>query len=134
MAIITEEMKKVVGKTRMFAVATVSSSGEPNVVPIRWVSVLSDDEILVMDNFMKKTAANIKENPRVAISAWIMEPVTGYQFKGDARVETSGKIFEEGVEMVKSKSPQLNPKAAVIVKVKSIYLTTPGRDAGKEVS
>lgn len=135
MAKITEEMKEVIAKARIFAVATASKSGEPNVVPVRWVRVFSDDEILIMDNYMNKTAANLKANSMVAISAFVMEPaVKGFQFKGDARIETSGKIYDDGVAMVKAKSPERTPKAAVVVKVKSIYLTTPGRDAGKEVT
>lgn len=35
--------------------------------------------------------------------------------------------------MVKADFPQVNPEAAVIVKVDSIYVTTPGFDAGKQV-
>ena len=57
----------------------------------------------------------------------------GYQFKGSARVETSGSVFDDGVKKVKSMMPELSPKAAVIVKVDSVYVTSPGPDAGKKV-
>jgi hypothetical protein len=83
---------------------------------------------------MKKTEENIKANPKVAASVWDMEGMKGYQFKGDAKIETSGKVFDDGVQMVKSMMPQLTPKAAVIVDVKEIYITSPGPDAGKLVS
>jgi predicted pyridoxine 5'-phosphate oxidase superfamily flavin-nucleotide-binding protein len=36
--------------------------------------------------------------------------------------------------MVKAVNPKLSPKAAVIVKVRSIYETMPGPNAGKEVT
>lgn len=68
MAKITNEMKQVVEKAEVFAVARATENGEPNVVPIAFGKVLSDDKFLLMDNFMKKTIENIKANPRVTIS------------------------------------------------------------------
>ncbi len=94
---ITEKMKDV---------PSSSSDGEPDVDAITFAKVLSDDEMLVMDNFLDKTKANLKANPRIAISCWVTDPQTkttrAYQFQGDPRFETSGMIFEEGCEWVKS--------------------------------
>ena len=134
MAMITEEMKRVVEEARVFAVATANKDGEPNVVPIAFGKVLGEEEILLVDNFMNKTMENLKTNPRAAVSVWKAGDSKGYQFKGDVRIETSGRNFEGGVKMVKAKEPKLSPKAAVIVTVKSIYSITPGPDAGKLLS
>jgi hypothetical protein len=130
---ITEEMKEVAAKTRGWALATATREGLPNVVTIAFGKVLSENEILLMDVFMNKTEANIKANPNVAVAAWDLEALKGYQFQGTARFETSGKIFDEGFQMVKSLMPQLTPKAALIVEVKRIYNLTPGPEAGKEI-
>ena len=134
MAKLTPEMKEIVTKAKVPVLATATKDGKPNAVPITFTKVLSDDEILLMDNFMQKTRQNIDENPVVAVSVWDMESKNGYQFKGRARVESSGKTFDEGSEWVKSKVPKLNPNAAVIVKVDEIYITTAGPDAGKRVA
>jgi len=135
MAKITDEIKEVAGKTKIWALATVAKDGIPNVVPIAFAKVHSENEIVLMNNFMKKTEENLKANPdKVAVSIWDMGSHKGYQFKGEASIETSGKIFDEGVQMVKSVMPQLNTKSAVVVKVKSIYETSPGPDAGKELT
>jgi len=131
---ITEEMKEVAKKAKGFAIATATKDGEPNVVSIGSGKIISDDEILFMKIFKGKTFDNIKANPKVAISVWDMGSSKGYQFKGDARIETSGETFDEGVKMVKAMAPQLSPKAAIIVKIDSIYVTSPGPDAGKKVS
>ena len=132
---ITDEIKEVAGKAKIWAVATVSKDGIPNVVPRAFGKVLSEDEILLMSVFSKKTEENLKANPdKVAVSIWDYDALKGYQFKGEARIETSGKVFDEGVRWVKSMMPQMSPKGAVIVKVKSIYITSPGPDAGKELS
>ena len=134
MAKITEEMKQVVAKTKGFALATATKDGDPHVIPAAFGKVLSEDELLLVNVFMKKTVENIKANPKVAVSVWDMESLKGYEFKGNARIETSGKAFDDSVNMVKSMMPQLSAKAAVIVKVDSIYVRTPGPDAGKQVS
>lgn len=129
MAMISEEMKDVVSQARMFAIGTSSLDGVPNVVPITFAKLISDDEFLLMDNFMDKTEANLKANPRVAISCWEVNWQTmaarGYQFKGDVRFESSGKIYEEGCQWVKSLLPQVQSKAAIIVKVTSVYNLEP---------
>jgi predicted pyridoxine 5'-phosphate oxidase superfamily flavin-nucleotide-binding protein len=134
MARITNEMREITEKARVPVVATATVDGKPNAVPITFTKVISDDEILIMDNFMQKTRQNIDENPQVAISVWDMESNKAFQFKGYARIESTGKTFDEGVRWVRSKSPRLNPKAAVIVKVDEIYIQVPGPDAGKRVS
>ena len=66
-------MKEIVEKSKGFAVATATKEGNPNVVPIAFGKVLSEDEILLMDIFMQKTEANIKANNMVAISVWDMD-------------------------------------------------------------
>jgi predicted pyridoxine 5'-phosphate oxidase superfamily flavin-nucleotide-binding protein len=125
MALVTDEMKEVVSKTRLFAIGTSSLAGEPNVVVIAFAKLISDDVFLLMDNFMEKTEANLQTNPRIAISCWDVNPETkvsrAYQFKGDARFEYSGKLFDEGCQWVKSRKPEIQPKAAVT----SIYNLEP---------
>lgn len=155
MAKITDEMREIVGKSKGWALATVSKEDMPNVVPIGNCKVLCDNELLLTDNFMRKTINNIKANPdKVAVSAWDWDSVQGYQFKGTARIETSGELFKEADHMARSRAkarmilldaprakaeiisrtPQIKPKAAIVITVKSIFKTTPGPDAGKEVT
>ena len=133
MAKITAEMKETAAEAEVFVLATAAKDGKPNAVPLSFGKVISDDEILLMDIFMLKTRQNIKANPIVAVSVWASNK-GGYQFKGTARVESSGKSFDEGTQWVKSMAPKLSPKAAIIVKVDEIYVTTGGPDAGKRVS
>jgi len=134
MAVITQEMKEVFSKVPVPVVATASRDGKPNVVPVACKKVISEDEILIMDNFLNKTRANIEANPWVAITVWSMEHHGGYQFKGKARIETQGSIFEDGVKMVKAGRPEMNPRAAVVVKVEEIYFIGSGPDAGKRLA
>ncbi len=134
MLVITEEMKNVLSKMHPPVVATADRSGKPNVVPIGFTRVISDDEILLMDNYMNKTRANIDANPQVAISAWSLDDRIGYQFKGKARIITSGPVFDEGAEWVHTHRPQATPRAAIIVKIEEIYLIGSDDKAGKRVA
>jgi hypothetical protein len=127
-------MKDIASKAKGWAVATATKDGVPNVVSVAFGEVLSENQILLMDVFMKKSEENIKANSKVAASVWDMESMKGYQFKGDAKIETPGRVFDDGVQMVKSMTPQLTPKAAVVVDVKEIYITSLGSNAGKLVS
>lgn len=135
MAKLTQDMKDVMEQTRGYAIATCTKDGIPNVVPIHFVKVLSDDEIMMADVFMKKTSENIEQNPVMAVSVWDWDakPRKGYQLKGTPRIETSGKIYDMAVEMVKAEKPDLTPKSAVVVKITDIFVTSPGPDAGKNV-
>ena len=135
MAKLTQDMKDVMEKTRGYAVATCTRDGIPNVVPIHFVKLISGDEIMMADIFMKKTFENIQSNPIMAVSVWDwdVKPRKGYQFKGTPRIETSGKIYDMAVEMVKAEKPDITPKSAVVIKITDIFVTTPGTDAGKNV-
>ena len=131
MAKITAEMKEIAAKAQVFALATATKDGKPNVVCIWFAKVFSDDELLLMDNFMRKSRQNIEVNPMVAVSVWDVKSDRGYQFKGKARVEESGKVFEEGARWVETTKPKGAPavaKAAVIVKVDEIYSLSYYRD------
>lgn len=131
----TQDMKDVMEKTRGYSIATATKDGIPNVVPIHFVKILSDDEIMLADIFMNKTFENIQDNPVMAVSAWDwdVKPRKGYQFKGTPRVETSGRIYDMAVEMVKAEKPDLTPKSAIVVKITDIFVTSPGPNAGKNV-
>lgn len=134
MAKITEQMKEVAKKTKGWALATATKEGVLNVVPIGFGRVISDDEILLVKVFEGKTWNNIRANPKVAVSVWDAESLTGCQFKGDVRIETAAPTFDGANKTVNAVFPQLSAKAAVVLKVDSIYVTTPGPDAGKKVS
>ena len=133
---ITKEMESAIEKAGVVVIATVDSAGQPNVVPIAYKKVLAENELLMVDIFMRKTEENIKVNPRVAVSIWYNDSSgnsKGYQLKGKARIETSGKIFDEGKKIVQATEPELTPKSAVIVSVDSIYSISPGPEAGEQI-
>ena len=132
MAVINDEMIKLLEEARLWILATADRDGMPNAVPIRWTKILANDTLMLVDNYMRKSVENIAANPNVAISVW--KDSTGYQFKGTASIETSGVNFENGKKMALEGNPKLNPKGVVILRVDSIFLTSPGAEAGKKLA
>jgi predicted pyridoxine 5'-phosphate oxidase superfamily flavin-nucleotide-binding protein len=129
---ITRDMRDIFEKSDPYIVTTATREGKPNGVPVGLVKIISDDEILLGDVLMKKTLRNIAENPVVAVTAWDIGVHYGYQLKGTARVETSGKMFDKAVEMLKSRTGdlKLTVKSAVIVKVEEAYYIGMDHDTG----
>ena len=130
----TQDVKDIAGKAKPFIMATASKEGKPNGVPIGLGKIISDDEIMLVDNWMRKTRQNIAENPMVAVSFWSKEDRYGYQFKGKSRVEISGKLLDEAIRWLKEKGSTYHPKAVVVVKVDEIYYIGAGKDSSKNLA
>jgi len=116
--------------------ATASIDGTPNAVPIGAKKIIDDETILISDQFFNKTLANMKANPKVAITYW--EGREGYQLKGTVTIETTGKRFEETAQWIEEMSNKagfpLKSKGAIIFKIKEIYAIAPGPGAGKKLA
>ena len=79
--------------------------------------IIDDETILISDQFFNKTLKNLKDNPQIAITIW--DKLEGYQIKGTATIETSGKRFEETAKWIDDIGKKLNlplkSKGAVII-------------------
>ena len=136
MAQMTDRMKEMFEKVPTAVLATATSDGEPNAVPVGAKKIIDAETVLISDQFLNKTLANLKSNPRVAVSFW--EGHEGYQLKGSITIETSGPRFEETAKWIeemgnKSGFP-LKSKGAVILKIEEIYGLAPGPGAGKKLA
>jgi len=131
---LTDEIKTEFGKMRLFMMATASKDGVPNVVPLGMVILQADGEtIWVVDNFMNKTLANVKENPRVAIAIFNPDGKESYQIKGSVVVENSGNDYEAAVKFAHEKRETLPAKNLLKIKITDMFYVTPGPNAGKRV-
>ncbi|MBS0012777.1 MAG: pyridoxamine 5'-phosphate oxidase family protein [Desulfobacterales bacterium] len=136
MAKMTERMQELFNKVPAAVLATATADGTPNAVPVGAKKILDDETILISDQFFNKTVANLKANPKVAVSFW--EGHEGYQIKGSVTIETSGQRFEETAKWIeelgnKAGAP-LKSKGAVIIQIDEIYALAPGPGAGKKLA
>ncbi len=127
----TKEMIDAVEKDLVF-LATSSEEGVPNVVPIGFARPISEDTILIADNYMNKTRKNLEKNPWISL---VTKDATKcpFQFKGKVEIFESGKYFETVTEWGQNAMTKLTPKAAILMKVTEIYSIQPGPDAGKKI-
>ncbi len=136
MAQMTSRMKELFESVRTAVLATADPDGFPNAVPVGAKKILDDQTILISDQFFGKTLANMKANPKVAVTFW--EGREGYQLKGYVTIETSGPRFEETSQWIDELSHKagipLKSKGAVIVKIEEIYAVAPGPGAGKRLA
>lgn len=130
---IPDKVKDLFDRTKLVALGTADKNGVPNVVPVHWKTITGKDRILVINNYMKATKENILSNSKICISFW--DPVTeeAYKIKGDAIHHTSGPMYEEGKKFIQEKKPGRIPKGVIEVRVKEIFVITPGPDAGNNL-
>lgn len=133
MVSLNADMKDLFAKTKLFPVATASKAGVPNVAPIAYVRLMSDDTIWIADNFMNKTIANLKENPHAALYMWDPDSKMCFQIKGKVELKASGPDFEKMREWVHGAKPGLPAKTLVVMKVTDVFQCAPGPDAGKKI-
>lgn len=97
---------------------TVDAAGFPNSIYVTCVRKVADDQIVVADNKMNKTRANLKAGSRVSL-LYITPEKKAIQVKGSATYQTEGDIFDEMKNgWLDKKFPGL---AAVVIRVEEVY-------------
>jgi uncharacterized protein len=136
MAKMTDRMQELFNKVTTVVLTTATSEGIPNAVPVGAKKIIDPETILISDQFLNKTMANMKSNPKVAITYW--DGFEGYQLKGTVTIETTGQRFEETAKWIEEISSRagfpLKSKGAVILKIEEIYGVSPGPGAGKKLA
>ena len=126
-----KEVTEIFVNEKYHQFATSSINGAPNICNIGAKYLRDDDKIVIVDNFMNKTIANIKENPEVAIL--IRREKVSYQIKGTGRYLISGAEYDDAYRWMKSKDSKYPAKGAIIITVHSVYNSMTGEDAGKKI-
>lgn len=109
--------------------ATSSKDGVPNIVPIHSKHLISNNKVLISDQFMDKTKQNIIANPYGTLT--IKENDMVYSISGKCRYKTSGFLYSMAVKGAKkyakknaiSKNIRIKCKGIVLMKVDSFIRT-----------
>lgn len=148
----TDEIKELL-RSNISYLATATPDGKPNVVPVGLVEPISDDEVLLVDVRFDKTRTNLENNQEVSIAVDDLSKLQAYQLKGKAEIFPEGELFEQVKEIMAQRSARkrammekrmeetedpelkkqylermqkhgkLQPRAAVLVKIREIYPT-----------
>ena len=132
MAILTEDMKRVIREQRLGYVATVCPDGTPNLSPKGTTRVWDDDHLVFADIRSPRTIANLKQNPSIEINVVDWFTRKGYRFKGIATVLESGALFDEVITIYQQAGPSDAPhriQAIVMIEVqRALPLVSPAYD------
>jgi len=113
---ITEEAKKIIEENPV-AFATVSSDNKPNVIGVAYVKVVSENQVLITDNYMKQTEENLRHSNNVCLAVWDKN-WNGYKLVGIAEYFTEGEWKEFVEKMPENKG--LPAKGAILVKISKL--------------
>ncbi|MEM0448441.1 MAG: pyridoxamine 5'-phosphate oxidase family protein [Methanomassiliicoccales archaeon] len=133
MAQLTQEMMDFIKSSKAFALATATRTGEPNVVPVGAVFLMDAETIWIGNQFMKTTIANLKENPRAALTVWTPGVKGCYKLKGNISILDSGEDYEKMKGMVSAKRADLFCKSLLVFRITEVYQCASGPDAGKRL-
>ena len=132
---VPKEAQEIFTKQRVISLGTVDENGVPNTSYVAFWWFEDDETVVLVDNFMKKTRANLETSGWAALSAYNMDIHRAYQLKGKAVIETEGPRVQRGKMMAdqfeKERGMKMPAKAAIAVKVEEIYYLQPGSEAGK---
>ena len=133
MAKLTQDILDQMKNQKVYALATASKDGVPNVVPVGMLIPKEDGTIWIIDNYFGKTIANMEENPKAAFYMWNPECKESWQVQGTLSIEDSGADYEAAVAFAHSIKEIFPAKHLVKMTVDEIYYVTPGDHAGKKI-
>jgi uncharacterized protein len=134
MAILTEDMKRVIREQRLGFYATVCQDGSPNLSPKGTTYVLDNDHLFFADVRSPQTVANIRRGSLVEVN--IVDPLVrkGYRFKGPGEIHDRGTSrYTEGIERLREAGSTLvdRVKAIVVIEVREARaVVSPAYDDG----
>jgi len=118
---ITKEIKKLI-ENNPVAFASKDKKGNIHCIAVAFVKVVSENQVLITDNYMKKTKENILENSQVALAVWNnknwQKECIGYELKGIAKYYSKGKWYKRVKEIPENKKEPC--KGAVLVTIQEI--------------
>lgn len=93
---INEGIKNMIENNAM-GLATINKEGNPHNIAVAYVKVISKNQLIISDNYLKETIENIKSNPNIALVVWHSnwkENCVGYELRGKAEYFTNGKWID----------------------------------------
>ena len=136
MAVMSAEVQELFKSVKDVAFSTASPDGQPNTCIVAMKAVIDDETVYLSDQFFKKTLANVKANPKVAVVFW--EGNKAYELHGTARYVNEGTEFEEQKAWVDAAFEKMGlpikAKGGCFVSVEAVYTSAPGPTAGDQIA
>ncbi|KKP32785.1 MAG: hypothetical protein UR22_C0006G0004 [Parcubacteria group bacterium GW2011_GWC2_32_10] len=99
------------------AFATITEDNKPNVIGTAFAKIVSENEILLTDNYMSQTIIDILQNNNVCLTVWDKN-LKGVKIIGTAEYFTTGKWKNFVENIIENKG--LPAKGAILIEVSQI--------------
>ena len=130
---LTPAMQDAIERAELIPFATASLDGIANVAPIKFIWVAAADTLWIADNYLDKTLANLRENPRAALYVWSADPKLCVQIKGDIVIHTAGEAYETMKTQARAEKPDIPARSLVELRIREIYQCLPGDGPGRRL-
>ena len=134
MAVLTDDMKRIIDEQRLGFVATVSADGTPNLSPKATFVVLDDETLAFAEIRSPNTLRNIANGSKVDINFVDAFVRKGYRFKGSAEILERGSAGFDDLIGLFAGSGDLVEAMGAIVRIRidqAMALISPAYDRGQ---
>ena len=92
-----DRLQSLLKGKEFISLATASLEGEPHATP-KFIFKIKKRFIYLIDYAIAKSATNLRQNPRAALSFMDLTNLEGYRISGSAQVIENGKVFDRIVK------------------------------------
>jgi len=118
MASLTPEARQAwENRERRIVLTTTDGQGVPNSIWTLCAELLDDDKVVIANNSMSKTLANVETGGKAAL-LYIAPEREAYQLKGSVEHHAEGPIFDYLKSWL---NPNYPGKSAVLFRIEEIY-------------
>ncbi len=117
---INEGMKNLI-ENNALGFASVDKFGNLHNIAVGFVKVVSENELVISNNYINETVDNLKLNPNVSLVVWVRDwekNCVGYELKGVANYFTDGEWIDFIRKIPVNKGESC--KRAILVKLNKI--------------
>jgi|GEM_PF-395030 len=117
---INEGMKNLI-ENNALGFASVDKFGNLHNIAVGFVKVVSENELVISNNYINETVDNLKLNPNVSLVVWVRDwekNCVGYELKGVANYFTDGEWIDFIRKIPVNKGESC--KGAILVKLNKI--------------
>jgi len=125
---VPENVREAFTAQRVIPMATVNGEGVPNVIYVGIWWWEDDETLCVVNNYLNKTLANVKDNGRVCFVCY--GKGGSYQIKCMAEEVTEGPLYVKAHKLATEREKPLPGRSAVVCRVLEIYQGSGGKGAG----
>ncbi|UOY09377.1 pyridoxamine 5'-phosphate oxidase family protein [Methanonatronarchaeum sp. AMET6-2] len=134
MARLTDELMEFM-ENNPAELATADKDGVPHVAPKGSVVVVDEDTIAYAEMYPEgRSAQNVRETGKAAVSIVDYPNQKAYMIRGDAELKDEGDSYKKIVEVIEQLPVDLpTPKYAGIIRIKEVINHSVGPEAGEKI-